>query len=327
MEQYRSSADRTLDLNRSRLGGNIFYLGLLLLLILTWAVSWPVIKVGVGEVPPIWFGVLRYAIATACVFALVLMTGGLQVPPRQDWSLILVSGALQMAAYSALTGIALVSLPPGRASVLAFSTPIWVVPLAAWWLGERVPVRSAAGAVIGLIGVAAIASPSLVLQETTSLLAYACLMGASAAWALSIVYVRSHCFTASAFTLAPWQMLVSTVLLLPIAIAAEGPPPAIGMTGAMSLAFVGPVSTGFAYWAVVEACRHFRASTMSMALLATPSLGILISAITLGERIDGLLIAGVAMVALGIWLATVMGAKCEHAPRSRTEPARSSVKP
>jgi len=188
-------------------------------------------------------------------------------------------------------------------------------------------VRSAAGAVIGLIGVAAIASPSLVLQETTSLLAYACLMGASAAWALSIVYVRSHCFTASAFTLAPWQMLVSTVLLLPIAIAAEGPPPAIGMTGAMSLAFVGPVSTGFAYWAVVEAGRHFRASTMSMALLATPSLGLLISAMTLGERVDALLIAGVVMVAFGIWLATVMGARSASAPRLRAQSERQPLRP
>ena len=44
-----------------------------------------------------------------------------------------------MAAYSALTALALTILPPGRASVLAFSTPIWVVPLAAWRLQERAP--------------------------------------------------------------------------------------------------------------------------------------------------------------------------------------------
>jgi hypothetical protein len=31
---------------------------LLALLVGVWAVSWPVIKVGVGAVPPIWFGCL-----------------------------------------------------------------------------------------------------------------------------------------------------------------------------------------------------------------------------------------------------------------------------
>src|SRR5262245_34360585 len=96
---------------------------LLALLILTWAVSWPVIKIGVREMPPLWFGVLRYAIATLCVF-LVTSTAHrfFTTPPKADWPLILVSASLQMAAYSALTAVALVALPPGRASVLAFST-------------------------------------------------------------------------------------------------------------------------------------------------------------------------------------------------------------
>src|SRR5215510_11987777 len=77
---------------------------LLALLILTWAVSWPVIKIGVREVPPLWFGVLRYAIATLCVFAVTRSTHRFfTTPPTTDWPLVLVSGSLQMAAYSALT--------------------------------------------------------------------------------------------------------------------------------------------------------------------------------------------------------------------------------
>ena len=41
-----------------------------------------------------------------------------------------------------------------------------------------------------------------------------------------------------------------------------------------------------------------------MALLATPSLGIVISAVTLGERVEGAVIVGVILIALGIRLAT-----------------------
>jgi hypothetical protein len=33
---------------------------LLVLLILSWAISWPVIKVGVATVPPIWYACFRY---------------------------------------------------------------------------------------------------------------------------------------------------------------------------------------------------------------------------------------------------------------------------
>jgi drug/metabolite transporter (DMT)-like permease len=72
--------------------------------------------------------------------------------------------------------------------------------------------------------------------------------------------------------------------------------------GAASLAFVGPVATAFAYWAVVETGRHFSAGTLSMALLATPPIGILLSAVTLGEAIGPSLIAGAGMIAVGIRL-------------------------
>ncbi len=278
---------------------------LLVLLILTWAVSWPVIKVGVATVPPIWFGCLRYTIAAACLFALVAVRRELVFPPRSDWPLIAVSGALQMGAYSALTGLALTVLPPGRASVLAFSTPIWVVPLAAWWLRELISRLAMVGVAVGLSGVFAIAAPSLHSDGTGQIVAYTMLLGAAAAWAVSIVFVRAHRFTATPLALAPWQMLVAAALLLPLAAATEGPLPPVGARGAASLAYVGPIATAFAYWAVVETGRHFRASTMSMALLATPSLGILISALTLGETVGLSLIAGVVLIAAGIRLSTM----------------------
>ena len=277
---------------------------LLALLILCWAASWPVIKIGVATVPPIWYACFRYAIATACLFTLVLVRRGAAFPARADWPLVAVSGVFQMAAYSALTACALTILPAGRASVLAFSTPIWVVPLAAWWLRERPSRRTLLGIGLGLLGVLAIAAPSLRAQVANQTLAYAMLLGAAACWAISIVAVRAHRFTASALALAPWQMLVAACLLVPIAIFVEGAPRLLQVSGAASLAYVGPVATAFAYWAVVEAGRHFPASTMSMALLATPALGILISALALGETVEASLLAGVVLIGVGIRLVT-----------------------
>lgn len=276
-------------------------------MILTWAISWPVIKIGIATVPPIWYACARYAIGAICLFALVAVRRELAFPPRSDWLLVAVSGALQMATYSALTGLALTRLPPGRASVLAFSTPIWVVPLAHWWLHEPISKRAACGAGVGLLGLAIIAAPSLQQGQAGEIPAYLMLVCAAAAWAVSLVFVRAHRFTATPLALAPWQMLVSAGLLFPAALFAEGSPPPLAARGAASLAYVGPIATAFAYWAVVEAGRHFPASTMSTGLLVTPGLGILISAVTLGEGIGASLVAGAALTGAGIRLATSAG--------------------
>lgn len=276
---------------------------LLALLTLSWAISWPLIKVGVATVPPIWYACFRYCIAALCLFVLVALRRESSFPPRADWPLIAVSGVCQMAAYSALTAYALTILPPGRASVLAFSTPIWVVPLAALWLHERAAPAALLGMGLGLMGVLAIAAPSVHLDGKAQVIAYGMLLGAALLWAISIVVVRAHRFTSGALALAPWQSLVAACLLLPIAFTAEGAPRPVGASGAASLAFVGPVATAFAYWAVVETGRHFSASTLSMALLATPPVGILLSALTLGETVGPSLIAGTALIGCGIRLA------------------------
>ena len=145
-------------------------------------------------------------------------------PPRTDWPLVAVSGVLQMAAYSALTALALTILPPGRASVLAFSTPIWVVPLAAWRLQER---ASRDGSVRGRTWTAGRAGYRRAVHPrgasgTNRRLRDA--LGSAAAWAISIVIVRAHRFTASTLALAPWQMAFAACLLLPVAILVEGAP-------------------------------------------------------------------------------------------------------
>jgi drug/metabolite transporter (DMT)-like permease len=277
---------------------------LLALLVLIWGVSWPVVKIGVTAVPPIWFACLRYVVGTAGLVVIVAARGELIVPPRSDWKLIAVSGVLQMALYSALTALALARLPPGRSSVLAFSTPLWVVPLSVWWLGEQVAWRRGVGVGAGLAGVVVIASPALQSTARGQLVPYILLVGAAAGWAVSIVFVRAHRFQASALSLAPWQMLVAALLLLPCAIVVDGALPPLTRRGLASLAYVGPLATAFAYWAVVEVGRHVRATTISVTLLAVPSVGVLVSAVAFHETVNVTLGLGIALVTAGVLLTT-----------------------
>ena len=277
---------------------------LLVLLVMVWGASWPAVKVGVSAMPPVWFACLRYLVATVCGFGVVAVRGELRRPSRSDWRLVAVSGVLQMAAYSALTAVALTRLPPGRASVLAFSTPLWVAPLSAWWLDERLTWRGLAGVVTGLAGVLAIVSPAFQQGPRSQFAAYGLLLCAAAAWAVSIVFVRVHRFQTSALALAPWQMLVAVLLLLPLATILEGAWPRIPMRAMAALSFVGPIATAFAYWAAVEVGRVVRATTMSMVLLAVPGVGLLLSAIALHESLNLSLELGILLIGAGIWIVT-----------------------
>ena len=278
---------------------------LLAILVLIWGASWPAIKIGVTAVPPIWFACLRYVVGTACLVVIVALRRELTLPSSSEWKLIAVSGVLQMAMYSALTALALTRLPPGRSSVLAFSTPLWVVPLSVWWLREPVQWQGRIGVGTGLMGVLLIASPGLQPTAHGQLAPYVFLICAAAGWAVSIVYVRSHRFQASPLALAPWQMLVATLLLLPCAIATDGVLPLPNLRGVASLAYVGPIATAFAYWAVVEVGRHIRATTLSMTLLAVPCVGLLISALTFHETVNAAFGLGVALVGAGVALTNV----------------------
>jgi O-acetylserine/cysteine efflux transporter len=277
---------------------------LLVLLVIIWGTSWPAVKVGVSEIPPLWFACLRYFVATICAFGAVAACGELKLPSPSDCRLVAVSGVLQMATYSALTAVALTRLPPGRASVLAFSTPLWVAPLSAWWLNERLTRRGLAGVGLGLAGVLVIVSPSLQQEARSQLISYGLLLCAAAAWAVSIVFVRGHRFQASPLLLAPWQMLVAVSLLLPLAAILEGGWPRITVRAIAALSYVGPIATAFAYWAAVEVGRFIRATTVSMVLLAVPGLGFLISGVALHETLDPSLAVGVLLSGAGIWAVT-----------------------
>jgi drug/metabolite transporter (DMT)-like permease len=71
-----------------------------------------------------------------------------------------------------------------------------------------------------------------------------------------------------------------------------------------ALSYVGPIATAFAYWAAVEVGRSVRATTMSMALLAVPALGLLVSTIALHEVLNLSLAIGILLIGAGIWIVT-----------------------
>jgi drug/metabolite transporter (DMT)-like permease len=275
---------------------------LLVSLVLVWGANWPILKLGLAHIQPLWFAELRLALG-ALSFAVVLTPlGRLRPPPRRDWPLVLTVGLLQMAAFLGLANIALQVVPAGRSAILAYTTPLWVAPGAALFLGERLTRGRLAGVGLGLAGVAVLFNPAgFDWNDGGALLGNGMLMLAALAWAAGILHVRGHCWTTSPLDLAFWQMLVGLVALLPLAWLWEGPPRADWSAEFLWVAaYNGPLATAFAFWAAVTVNRMLPAVTVSLAYLCVPAGGVLASALMLGEPLTATNLLGLTLIAAGV---------------------------
>jgi drug/metabolite transporter (DMT)-like permease len=76
-------------------------------------------------------------------------------------------------------------------------------------------------------------------------------------------------------------------------------------TTLLVLAFNGPVSTAFAVWAWLSVNRALPAITSSLGSLGVPVVGLVASALVLGERVDAATMIGLAAIVGGLVLVSL----------------------
>lgn len=275
--------------------------------ILLWGANWPVMKLGLGHVSPLWFSAMRFATGGACLFAWQAARGTLQLPQRADLPVVASIGLLQMMLFTALGAVAMTHLPAGRSAILSYTTPVWVVPAAILMFGERVDRRRMAGIGLAGIGVLILLNPHAIdWRDGGAVSANAMLLAASAAWAACILHLRYGRSVSSAVQLAPWQMLIAAATLAPLAYAVEGPFTGDGSAAFWScLVFVGPIATAFCFCAVNGASARLPASAMSTLMLAVPVTGLAVSLAVLHEAPAPDLIVGALAIVAGIGASAV----------------------
>lgn len=279
-------------------------LALLAIVVLCWGINWPITKVIVRDVSPLWSTSMRCGIAAIVLAGLLWARGAFIVPKRGDLPVILSTSLLHMTAYSALVAAGLQFLPAGRAIVLGYTTPIWVMLGAHFFLAERITARTAIGVVSGLAGLAVIFAPgSLDWSNPHALLGYGLVMSAAFCWAANIVYVRAHIWVSSPFQLAFWQVLLAFIVLSATALVRDGVPHVAWTTQlVLLLAFSGVVCTALAHWAMSVVNRSLPAVTTSLGLLATPALGITSGIVLLCEPFEPSLLIALVLLVGGIAL-------------------------
>jgi drug/metabolite transporter (DMT)-like permease len=275
--------------------------------VVTWGSNWMVTKTLVASVSPLWAVAIRSAIATVALLGLLLARGQLILPRRGDVSVILAVAVLHMGAFAALVAFGLQLVPVGRSIVLGYTTPLWVAPAA--WLLLREPVTRSrlAGIALGLAGLATMLNPlAFDRNDRNALIGNGLLLLAALCWAANILYVRAHRWISTPFQLVFWQALLATLILAALALGIDGIPQIIWSRKlAGAFLYAGLFGTALAHWAMVTVNRSLPSVTTSLGLLATPVVGVVTSAIFLGEHVSTSLICAMAMILGGIAIGTL----------------------
>lgn len=293
------------------------------IVIVAWGVNWPVSKALLAHVSPWWSAALRSAVGMTTLFVICTLTRRLVLPRRGDLPVILSVGLLHMTVFSLLVALSLQYVSAGRSAVLAYTTPLWVMPAARLWLGEVLTPRRLSGLGCGLIGLGVMFNPlSFDWHDHLAILGNGLVLVAAFVWAVAIVHMRAHRWVNGPFELSPWQLLLATVVMTAIACIADGAPHVSGwaaFTGLM--AYGGVVGGGIAYWLAGVVTRRLPAGVTSLGLLGVPVVGTLASALILREPLGWDVWLALGLIVGGIALGTVPGGQPTAATPCRTDRA------
>lgn len=278
--------------------------GLLVLVTLILGLNWPVMATGVASISPVWMAVFRVAGAMVVIVPLTIATRNFSVPRRSDLPIISTLAVFRLAAVFFLVFTALELVPPGRSSVIVWTNSLWTVPIAVVFLGEGMTGRRWLGLTLGITGIIVLFDPwGLAWSEPGVALGHALLIVAAILNAATSVHIRGHRWTITPLQAIPWQLGGALIILLAIAMAQEGLP-RIEWTIPLGLvvAYQGILATGVAFWAQIAILRNLAAVSTNLTLMAVPVVGVISSAIFIGEHITTGLVAGLVFIIAGVSL-------------------------
>jgi drug/metabolite transporter (DMT)-like permease len=189
----------------------------------------------------------------------------------------------QYAWFAALTLI-----PLAQVVAIEFTMPIWIILLAALFLGERVTPWKLLAVALGLLGVGLIVRPSSAGLSPGQLVALAAAVG----FAVSVTMVKSLTRTDAAVAISFWMLVLQSLLGLLPALWLWRWPSAATWGWVLVVAFCGTYS----HYCMARAMQHAEATVvMPMDYLRVP-LTALAGWLLYAERLDALTVLGTLLI-------------------------------
>ncbi len=267
---------------------------------LVWGYNWVVMKQVLAYVGPFDFSALRTLFGAV---ALLLVLKVLRRPMRiRAWPRVVLLGVLQTGAFSALIQIALLHGGAGKTSILVYTMPFWVIPLAWVAFGERIRGLQWLALALAAAGLLLILEP---WNHHAGIASEMLAVASGLCWALATLVAkwikRDH--PMDTLPLTAWQMLFGALALCAAAwVVPERPIEPVPYFYA-ALAYNAILATALAWFLWLFALQHLSAGMAGLSSLGVPVVGVLSGWLELGEVPGGLELAG--MILIGVALAVI----------------------
>lgn len=281
-----------------------YTLGLLALLTLFWGVNWPIMKIALNEIPVFTFRTLCLAGGALGLFAIALaMRMPLGIPRGYGAKLTWIS-LFNITAWNVFVLYGLSMLPAGRTTILAFTMPLWLVPMSALVLHERLTGWKLAGLCVGLTGLLVLVGGEWEAMAAAPL-GVLLVLAAAVSWAIGTLMMKAWAVPMAAVPFVGWQMVIGGLPIFILAPLLEREGWFIYSAGAWAAAFYNAsICFVFCYWAWNTLVRILPAGISGLSTLMIPVVGVFSSMLMLGEQPGWPEFAALALVsaALGMIL-------------------------
>jgi drug/metabolite transporter (DMT)-like permease len=292
------------------------YLAPLLLLSAIWGSSYMFIKVGIRDFSPAALVELRLLLALAVLVSFLAPRRGLRS----------VRPALVPGAFVGVVGMAVPFLliswgethvDSGVAAVANSSVPIFVALLALRFAAsERSSGFRVLGLVVGLAGVGVVTGvhPNGGWWAVVGALA---VVLASLCYAISSLFIQRS-LVVGVLELATASMVWGAAVMLPFALAEL--PHTVGWKPLGSVLVLGVVGTGFAQLIVQRLIGDHGAARTMLVNYLLPGFALFYGATILGEPVTGAKLGGLALILVGVTLASGLLVPGRRPARAATDP-------
>ena len=262
-------------------------LWVLVALTLMWGINWPVMKLSLRELTPLYFRALTMTGGALWLFFFFRARGVRMWPGgahgAAEWRSVVWLGLPNILGWHTLSILGVRELASGRAAVLGFTMPIWTVLLGAAFFGQAL-TRRVTLAVLAVGTAIALLLADELASLTGRPLGIVWMELAAISWALGTLMMRRAQLTLPVEALTVWMMGTSAAALWVLAALLE-PWPNWQFSPVMwgALAFGVFVNYGLAQIIWFGLARHLPASTSAMSIMAIPVIGTLSATFITGE--------------------------------------------
>ncbi|WP_290817723.1 DMT family transporter [Ferrovibrio sp.] len=263
-------------------------------------------RYAVNESGPATLAMFRYAIGAACLLPVM---AHLRMPMRFAWRdalPIAVFGILQFGILIVLINYGLAHITAARAALLFASFPLMTMIIAAMLGREKLTLLKTAGVLLTILGVGITLGEKLfdATGAADSWVGEGAVLLAAFCGALCSVLFKPYLQRYPTLSIGAYSMLASVAFLIFLAMweGAFTGWSGYSATGWFAVIFIG-LSSGIGYFGWLWALRHAPPTQVTVFLGLSPITAGIIGALLLAEPLTWPLIAGMAVVLAGLWLA------------------------